>query len=751
MVRWLDSLRAGLTRHPPTPADVLLDRVTRLQELSAALAVAGTMDEVVTTATRSIQRATDASGASFCRVDGDRVRVEGSAGYDAEIVAELREFAVDADLPIALAIRTGTPVVHGVLADLLAQYPHLESASRGGALAVIPLQGESGVLGAIALRFDRDRSFDTDDVSFLVAVATQCATAYERAAAFESEREARRVAEAASARLAYISDATRVLSQSLDPDATLQRLAELAVPTLGDWCAVHIVEGDFAHPVAMASENPEATAMVRNLSERHPIPIDAPAGLGAVVRTGEPVIVRSVTMDAVRASTGEGEVVDLLSRLRSIAIVPMTYRGTVIGTITLSNTTERTLEDADIELAGELAARAAQAITNARLFQERNRVASTLQASLLPPAPAIIPGVDVATRFSPAQGLDVGGDFYDVFRMGTVERPAPRWALVIGDVRGKGADAAAITGTARAAIRTGALDEQSPARLLERLNDVLLASSEDDRTVSTTGEPRFCTACVVTITPTDDGADLVIAVGGHPLPYVLRADGSLEQVGRTGGLVGAFHDAGVVDVEASMRPGDALVLFTDGVTERHEGRTFFDEEGLEAVLGRCRGASAMEIAVRVERAAEGFVASEPKDDLAVVVARLPGVAAAGTVARRSLPHDDRAAGIARRFVDDALRGEAAVASIVDTAVLLTSELVTNALAHGAPQVHVSVQALDGAYRVSVDDEDPRQPVLRAATRDDEHGRGLVLVDVLANRWGVDTAGRGKSVWFELDT
>jgi hypothetical protein len=224
----------------------------------------------------------------------------------------------------------------------------------------------------------------------------------------------------------------------------MQRLAELAVPTLSDWCAVHIVEDGFAQPVAMASEDPNATAMVRDLSERHPVPIDAPAGLGAVVRTGQPIVLRSVTMDAVRASTDESEVVDLLSRLRAIAILPMTYQGKVVGTVTLSNTTDRELTDADVQLATELAARAAQAVTNARLYTERTKVAETLQASLMPPSTPIIPGVDVATRFvAVADGLDVGGDFYDVFDTGG------DWAMVIGDVCGKGPEAAAVTAIAR--------------------------------------------------------------------------------------------------------------------------------------------------------------------------------------------------------------------------------------------------------------------------------------------------------------
>jgi serine phosphatase RsbU (regulator of sigma subunit)/anti-sigma regulatory factor (Ser/Thr protein kinase) len=604
------------------------------------------------------------------------------------------------------------------------------------------------VFGAIGITFEDEHAFSDDEVAFLVATTTQCATAFERAIAFEAERAARRGAEAANDRLSYLSEATAVLAQSLDPETTMQRLAELAVPTLGDWCAVHLVEGNFAVAVAMASENPEATAMVRDLSDRHPISLDARAGLGAVIRTGRPVVARRVTIDDVRASTDEGEIVDLLSRLTSIAIVPMIFQGKAIGAVTLSNTTDRILDDAEVQLASELASRAAQAITNARLYQERTAVASTLQASLMPRSPTLIPGVDVATRFVPAQGLDVGGDFYDIFRLGTVDEPAPTWALVIGDVRGKGADAAAITGIARATIRATALDETSPATMLSRLNQVLLAAAQDDRFAAESSEPRFCTACVITVTPSEGGADLVVAVGGHPLPYVLRAGGGVDQVGHYGGLIGVMPSPMLVDVPVHLAPGDALVLYTDGVTERHEGRTFFDEEGLASVLADCAGAGPAEIAESVELRSRGFVDAEPKDDLCIVVARVPEVSR-GSLARTTLPSDDSAAALARAFVHDALVAIDAP-EVVERAVLLTSELVTNALLHGEPALHVEVLAVPDGVRVAVSDEHPDLPTPRYAEREDEHGRGLRLVEALASKWGVDARSPGKTVWFELD-
>ena len=747
VARWLETRQSVQTAQ----RDLLADRVTRLQELTSALSGAGAPSDVIDTAVRSLQHAVDATATSFCLVDGDSVDVVRSLGYADDVVGRFAAFPLDRELPLSDAIRAGRPVVCRTRQEILDRYPALaDGIDLGGtrSVAAVPLLGESAVFGAIGMSFADERAFEIDELSFLLAIATQVATAYERAAAFEAERAARRAAEDANQRLRYLSESTAVLAQSLDPETTMQRLAELAVPTLADWCAVHVVEGGFAHPVALAGEDPDATAMVRDLSERHPVPIDAPAGLGAVVRTGEPIIMNRVTMDAVRASTSEDEVVTLLSRLRSIAILPMSFQGRIVGTVMLSNTTDRDVRRSDVELARELATRGAQAVTNARLFTERTKVAQTLQASLMPPSPTIIPGVDVATRFvAAAEGLDVGGDFYDVFRLGTIDDPAPTWALVIGDVRGKGADAAAITGIARATIRATALDERSPAKMLQRLNQVLLAASLDDRFASETGEPRFCTACVITVTPVTEGAELEVAVGGHPLPYVVRADGELDQVGKPGGLIGVFADPDITDVPVRLGHGDSLVLFTDGVTERHSGTRFFDEDGLTSVLTACAGLPADDVAGRVETASRTFVENEPRDDLAIVVARVPERAAA-PVARVELPDSDRAPSLSRRFVHDALT-ELGALDLVETAVLLVSELVTNALLHGRPTISVEVLSVPAGVRVSVQDAHPDLPMPRPSTRDDEHGRGLVLVDAMSRAWGVDARPPGKAVWFEL--
>jgi serine phosphatase RsbU (regulator of sigma subunit)/PAS domain-containing protein/anti-sigma regulatory factor (Ser/Thr protein kinase) len=725
--------------------DLLLSRVTRLQELTETLAEAGTTTEVAQRSVEALASALVARAATFMRLVDGRCVLESSTGHPEAFIERWRAFPLESEVPLADAIRTGEPVFCSSARELTERWPSLiGSVLRDDSLSIaaLPLRGESSTFGAIGLSFDHERTFATDEIQFLMSAATACATAYERSSAFEAERDANR-------RLKYLLDATAVLSESLDIETTLQRLAEIAVPALADWCAVHLVHGDVAVLEAIASEDAALTDVVRDVSLRHPIKLGTP-GLGSVASTGRAMVLNRVTLDAVRASTAEGELVDMLTRLRSIAIVPMKVQGKVIGTVMLSNITDRDVEPAEAQLAKDLAARASQAITNARLYTDRARVASTLQASLMPTSPPTIPGIEVATRFVPAlEGLDVGGDFYDVFRLGTVDDPAPTWALVIGDVRGKGADAAAITGIARATIRAAALDERSPAKMLSRLNQVLLAAASDDRFATETGEPRFCTACVITVTPTTRGADLVVAVGGHPLPFVLRRDGSLEQVGKPGGLIGAVPTPDLVDMHAEISAGDSLVLYTDGITERHTGTMFFDEDGLTEVLLGCRDLDADQIAEQVEVSARDFAADAPKDDLAVLVAQVPVPVGGGSVDRMVLPDDETAAAIARRFLADALDARS-LAHVGEAAILLASELVTNAVLHGSAPLVVDVCAIDEGVRVTVIDAHPSLPILRSVGKDDEHGRGLYLVEALSSRWGIDAHPPGKAVWFELD-
>ena len=259
-------------------------------------------------------------------------------------------------------------------------------------------------------------------------------------------------------------------------------------------------------------------------------------------------------------------------------------------------------------LAAGLCTHLGAAIAHAEVAAERDRVASALEATLLPPVLPRIPGVDLATRYRAAGRSDVGGDFYDAFPLG-----GDQWAVVLGDVSGSGPDAAAVTGVARYSIRAIAPAVASPAEVLGRLNETLLRQAVGD---------RFLTAVLVRLTATEDRVDAELAGGGHPPAMVLHDDESVTVLDRAPGmLLGMLPGTNFHDVSVSLDRGDALVLYTDGVVEaRNAAGDQFGQDRLVALLSTCAGRSAAGIARRIELAT---LAHSPdlSDDMAVVVVR----------------------------------------------------------------------------------------------------------------------------------
>ena len=240
-------------------------------------------------------------------------------------------------------------------------------------------------------------------------------------------------------------------------------------------------------------------------------------------------------------------------------------------------------------------------------------LARTLQQSLLPPALPEVPGLDVAASYRPAgAGDEVGGDFYDVF-----ETRGGAWVVVLGDVRGKGAEAAAVTALARYTLRATAIRDAAPARVLEDLNEVLGRERED----------WSCTAVVGRFRWSGEGAGpacwrLTVACGGHPPPLLVGPAGT-RPVGRPGTLLGLLDAVTVTDVEKTLPPGASVVFFTDGVTEGRGPEGFFGDRRLAALLDRHRGAGADEVARAVVDEVVAFQEGLPRDDIALVVVGVP--------------------------------------------------------------------------------------------------------------------------------
>ena len=243
-----------------------------------------------------------------------------------------------------------------------------------------------------------------------------------------------------------------------------------------------------------------------------------------------------------------------------------------------------------------------------RAEKTAERIAGALQESLLPSRLPVIPGVETVVDFRPAgtQHL-VGGDFYDLFQ-GDDES----WTVIVGDVMGKGATAAATTGLARYTLRAAAVHESRPSSILRLLNDAILRQSPD----------QSCTvACGRIDLKPADGARVTFSVGGHPLPLVLHANGWVEQVGQPGTLLGVLPDPELADHTADLAPGDALILYTDGLTDAYAPSRIVKRAGLVAALESCAGQSATEIASGIQEAVLGDRA-EPRDDIVLVVLRV---------------------------------------------------------------------------------------------------------------------------------
>jgi sigma-B regulation protein RsbU (phosphoserine phosphatase) len=235
-------------------------------------------------------------------------------------------------------------------------------------------------------------------------------------------------------------------------------------------------------------------------------------------------------------------------------------------------------------------------------------LAMTLQQTLIPPVPPAVPGLDVAAAYRPAgDGEEVGGDFYDIFQIADDD-----WVVVLGDVCGKGAEAAVVTALVRYTVRAVCVQHEGSADVLRVLNDVLLRHHTN----------RFCTVALLRLRRDDDGWTVTLASAGHPLPLLLPPDGPPVEVGLTGALVGVFAAARTHETELRLDPGSLLLLYTDGVTEGRGRAGFYGAERLvDVVSGRPGGAAAVTAAV-LEDVVE-FQDGTPRDDIALVVLRAP--------------------------------------------------------------------------------------------------------------------------------
>ncbi len=423
----------------------------------------------------------------------------------------------------------------------------------------------------------------------------------ERDVALARERAARAEAESARSRLTLLAASGQVLSSSLDYSATLREIPHIFVPGLAGCCFLEVEEEDGSVSRAAEAHAPGTEpGFLRGLGECR-VFREAAGEAEKVFASG-----RSVLVPEAQDTSGRGEPY-------SYICVPLIARGRTLGVIGLiSSTKDRRYRPEDLAFAEDLAHRCALAIDNARLYGERSYIAHTLQQSLLPHLPEI-PGIEVGDVYRPVgEANEVGGDFYDLL--------PPRgegggWIAVMGDVCGSGAVAAAITALVRYTIRAVAPLESKPSSILSDLNEAMIRQLPSH---------QFCTAACIRLEPEETGVGISLSCGGHPEPLLLRADGSMEELSCPSKALGVFDDAEFSDQTAKLQAGDAIVLYTDGVTEaRSPDGSFFGDEKLHALLRSCAGLTASAIARKIEEEISEFQNGHPHDDLAILILRVP--------------------------------------------------------------------------------------------------------------------------------
>ncbi|MFF5476559.1 SpoIIE family protein phosphatase [Streptomyces sp. NPDC012935] len=547
-------------------------------------------------------------------------------------------------------------------------------------------------------------------------------------------------------RLEFLNEVSGRIGTSLDLSQTIVEVSKAVVPRFTD------VAGTYLREQVVAGEGfpegvPDTTTMWHRVALEHTdepgrwddvvpvgeaMPFPAHTPFFQCMTTGDPVLVPRISEQMGHAIASQFEKRDIRPLItgRSMLVVPLKARDVVLGFMILLRHPERVeFNDMDRVTGAELAARAGLVLDNARMYTYQESVAETLQDSMLPHIPPRMAGCDIATRYLPGTLLGrVGGDWFD-----SVKLPGARTALVVGDVMGHGLNSAAMMGQLRTAVQTMAALDLPPAQLLRNLDD--LAQRLGDTYLAT---------CLYGVYDPIAG-ELHIANAGHIPPVLVRADNGHSELldlptGAPIGVGGVPFEA----VRVRVQPGDRIVMCTDGLVEVR------GEDIGVGLATLCE--SAAHPAASMDDACDTIIRAlntrgGRKDDVALLMARLNGIEPED-VAEWRLALDPGEVGRARAVVREQLHGWG-LSRLVDSAELLVSELVTNAVRHSHRRP-VELRLVRGETLLcEVGDDDHDLPTLLSAGPDDETGRGLRVVSMLAREWGTSRTSAGKAVWFEL--
>jgi len=508
------------------------------------------------------------------------------------------------DLPFRAAVQTQLAAVARTGADRAADCRMLTS---DGSLDV--------TLAAAAIELPGDPPL------FMVAVSPAGASADAGRGAGTRAAGGRPAAKAAAAppvdpaiasmtkRLDLVTSVTRLLldNSTFSEAVTLQRCARLLAGEIADWVIIDMDRGgQLKRQFAAGSRNGQADQLARAARNVDPDPESAPWQVHA---TGKSVLLAHPEDPAALGTGPDGTPLLMALGAASLICVPIVDGTTAYGTLTLARQAGNGhFGVADLGLAEELGKHLAIAIRVDRMFRQRSEVAEALQASLLPASLPTVPGLEFAASYiGAAQWQEISGDFYDVFPAGD------DWAIAIGDVCGKGQDAAAMTAAARHSIRALAHVHDGPANVLDGANEVLLDGDYGE---------RFVTASLAFLHQHGGRVQVRLGGCGHPGPAVVRADGRVEILEVDGMPLGLFGDARASRMELELRQGDLLFFYTDGVTEARSADLTFFEDRLADELAAVAGRPAAEAVRAVQELVTSFSQGELRDDVTILAVRV---------------------------------------------------------------------------------------------------------------------------------
>jgi serine phosphatase RsbU (regulator of sigma subunit)/PAS domain-containing protein len=411
-------------------------------------------------------------------------------------------------------------------------------------------------------------------------------------------------------RLDTVTAVTRVLldNSTFSEAVTLQRCARLLAGDVGDWVIIDMDrDGRLLRQFAAGPRAGQADQLNRVARGVDPGQESVPAQVHAA---GKSMLLAHLDDPAALGRSPDGTPLVMMLGATSLICVPISDGTTGYGTLTLTRLADKgPFGVADLGLAEELGRHLAIAIRVDRVFRQRSQVAEALQASLLPARLPTVPGLEFAAAYIGATHFqEISGDFYDVFKAGD-----DGWGIAVGDVCGKGQDAAAMTAAARHAIRALAHVRDAPADILAAANEVLVAEDYED---------RFVTASLALLRQRGRRVQVRLGSCGHPGPAVVRADGRVEILEGEGLPLGLFPDARPGQLDLELHQGDVLFFYTDGVTEARSSDLSFFEDRLSDALAAVAGRSASEIVRAVQELVTTFSSGELKDDVTILAVRV---------------------------------------------------------------------------------------------------------------------------------